>query len=82
MYVEPMPEAIRRARILNRLSQAELAKRAGVSYSYINLIESGKRGCSPKTAGKIADALQLGMEELFVVDRRYYSSVTEQDSKK
>jgi transcriptional regulator with XRE-family HTH domain len=68
LQVKPSPEAIRRARILNRLNQAELAKRAGISYSYVSLIESGRRGCSPRTAGKIADALGLPMEKLFAMD--------------
>ena len=69
MYVKPRAEAIRQARILNRLNQVGLAKLAGVSYSLISLIESGKRGCSPKTAGKIADALGLPMNALFEVVR-------------
>ncbi len=82
MYVKPRSDAIRETRILNRLSQADLAALSGISYSYVNLIESGKRGCSPKVAGRIADALGRPMNALFVVVECNQSeeSVTEESA--
>ena len=67
MYVKPRAKAIKQARILNRMSQVELAKLVGLSYSMISRIEAGERGCSPKTAGKISDALAMPMNALFEI---------------
>jgi transcriptional regulator with XRE-family HTH domain len=52
-----------------RLTQRQLAKKAGVDESTISLIESGKRqNMSHDTAVRIARALNLTAEELFPVD--------------
>jgi transcriptional regulator with XRE-family HTH domain len=54
----PIPERIRNRRNLLGMTGAELAKRIGVSPSYISLIESGAKIPSPSVAEKIARALR------------------------
>lgn len=51
--------AIRRLREAAGLSQAELARRAGISRSLVCEIESGTRSLTPATRTKIATVLAL-----------------------
>lgn len=48
----------------NKLSQAELAKRVGISASYLNLIEHNKRTIAGKLLSNIASQLGLQPEQL------------------
>lgn len=57
--------AIQLARTKRRLSQAELAKRAGISVSYLSMLERSKRDPPLSTLGKVAAALGLPLEILF-----------------
>jgi transcriptional regulator with XRE-family HTH domain len=50
------PAELWRRRVLARISQAELAKRAGVTQSYVSLIERGKRD-HPEAVEAVAKAL-------------------------
>jgi transcriptional regulator with XRE-family HTH domain len=52
-------KAIRVARSLADLSQAQLADRAEIDRSYLSLIESGKRRPTVETIEKIAQALKM-----------------------
>jgi len=52
------------------LGQAELAKRVGISPSYLNLIEWNKRRIAGRLLGKIAEALDLSVDELQGVGER------------
>jgi transcriptional regulator with XRE-family HTH domain len=54
----PVPERIRNRRNRLGMTGAELAKRIGVSPSYVSLIESGAKIPSPSVAEKIARALR------------------------
>jgi len=54
----PIPERIRNRRNRLGMTGAELAKRIGVSPSYVSLIESGAKIPSPSVAEKIARALR------------------------
>jgi transcriptional regulator with XRE-family HTH domain len=47
-----------------RLSQKELARRAGLASHHLYKIESGKRGCNPETAQLLADVLRVDLEDL------------------
>ena len=61
---------LRIARKIARLTQSELAERAGVTDSFISLIESGKRdirSAGYETVVRIARALGVEPEELFPV---------------
>ena len=45
----PLP-GLKHWRLRKRLSQKELARRAGLASHHLYKIESGKRGCNPETA--------------------------------
>lgn len=47
------------------MTQAELAKRAGVSQKALSNIETGAQQPSPVTVGKLAQALELEFDELY-----------------
>ena len=50
---------IRETRRANKLSQKELARIAGISASYLNLIEHNRRGIGGKTLNALASALNI-----------------------
>lgn len=60
-------EAIAQARAAKRLTQQELAERAGTSQSAISQIEKGERAPSFATASQIADALGVSVADLLGV---------------
>ncbi|WP_078870987.1 helix-turn-helix domain-containing protein [Streptomyces caatingaensis] len=51
---------------LKGLSQRTLAQRAHVTQAFISLVAHGRRGVRPETAWRIASALGVFTEELFV----------------
>jgi len=51
------PNGIRALRLLRQLSQADLARRVGVTQAYISLIELGEREPTPDVAKRIRAAL-------------------------
>ena len=59
----PLP-GLKHWRLRKRLSQKELARRAGLASHHLYKIESGKRGCNPETAQLLADVLQVDLEDL------------------
>jgi transcriptional regulator with XRE-family HTH domain len=62
---------LRTARRIAKLTQLELATRAGVDDSFISLLESGKREIRTtdyETVVRIARALNVTPDELFPVD--------------
>ncbi len=64
------PPNLRTARRIARLTQLELATKAGVDDSFISLLESGKRDILTTDYGtvvKIARALNVTPDELFPV---------------
>ena len=52
-------KAIKLSRIRRELNQSELAKKAGISVSYLSLLERGKRDPSFSTVEGIANALEI-----------------------
>mgnify|MGYP001594203876 FL=1 len=58
-------QAIQLARSKRKLSQAALAKRAGISVSYLSLLERGRRDPPLSTIQRIAAALVMPVEILF-----------------
>ncbi|WP_084461442.1 helix-turn-helix domain-containing protein [Curvibacter gracilis] len=58
-------QAIQLARSKRKLSQAVLAKRAGISVSYLSLLERGRRDPPVSTIQGIAAALGMPVEILF-----------------
>ena len=60
------------------VTQAELARRIGISASYLNLIEKNKRGIAGPLLRKTADALSLRLDELDgATERRLHESLSE-----
>ena len=57
--------AIQLARTKRKLSQAELAKRANISVSYLSLLERSKRDPPLSTLRQVANALRMPIEILF-----------------
>lgn len=57
--------AIHMCRVRRQLSQAELAKLAGCSVSYLSLLENSKRDPTLSTVSSIARALKVPVEILF-----------------
>ncbi len=70
----------RRVRDLRRrlgLTQKELAERCGLSPVYVQFIESGKRHPSLKALSRIAEALGVELDDLFVDEDMSRVEVTE-----
>ena len=53
------------ARTRERMCQYELSHRTGISQGLISLIERGYRQPTNEQADKIAEALQINIEEIF-----------------
>lgn len=47
------------------LTQSDLAEKAGISLSFLSFLESGKRKGSLETYARLAQALGMGVDELF-----------------
>ena len=56
---------LRIARTRERMCQYELSHRTGISQGLISLIERGYRQPTNEQADKIAEALQINIEEIF-----------------
>lgn len=58
-------QRLRAARVSARLSQDEVAVRAEISRTAIALWEGGRRGCSLKRLGDVANVLDISLWDLF-----------------
>jgi len=56
---------IRKTRTAQKLSQEELAHRAGIDRSYLSEIESGYKNLSVMILRQIVGALEIDIKELF-----------------
>lgn len=59
---------LRHLRLLNKLSQRELANRAGVTNSTISLIESNSSNPSVGALKRILDGIPIGLAEFFAFE--------------
>lgn len=67
---------IRERRRSLKISQAELARRVGISPSYLNLIEHNKRAIAGALLRRVAEALELQVEEIDgAAERRLLSTL-------
>lgn len=57
---------IRQYRLKRRMTQEQLAEAAGLSPSYISQIESGRKNIGMEGLNKVATALDLPIEQLFI----------------
>jgi transcriptional regulator with XRE-family HTH domain len=62
------PDKIRNHRLRRALSQRDLAKLAGMQPSTLNRIELGKQQPRPSTLRRLARALKVKPQDLFLVD--------------
>lgn len=62
--------AIRNLREQAGISQEELAGRAELDRTYVSGIERGRRNPSVKSLQRVADALDVGLEVLFIRARQ------------
>jgi transcriptional regulator with XRE-family HTH domain len=58
-------ELLRRARERWGMSRRELAEATDLSYPYISQLETGYRQPSPAAIQKLADALHIGLDQMF-----------------
>lgn len=59
---------LRQLRRARRLTQEQLAERAGLSYKFIGEVERGKGNPTLTTLGAISDALGVGLVDLLAID--------------
>lgn len=59
--------AIRMCRLQRRLSQTKLAQQAGISVSYLSLLEKDQRDPALSTVEGIASALRIPVSVLFFI---------------
>ena len=64
-YAEKFREKMNRARIENKLSKSELAKKVSKSPSFICDIESGRKNPSFETAINISKVLNISLDKIF-----------------
>lgn len=67
-----MGQGQKRLEIINhrksvKLTQQDVANKAGISRSFYAMVESGKRGCSMHTWLKLGGALNLSEDQLFEI---------------
>lgn len=75
--------AIRNLREQASISQEELAGRAELDRTYVSGIERGRRNPSVKSLQRIADALDVGLEVLFIRARQMADAgMTKQSSRR
>ncbi len=63
-----LAENLRRIRLERHVTQEELAERAGYDTRMIQYLESAQRNVTVECLAAIADALGVGMEELFAAE--------------
>lgn len=63
-------ERVKYFRQLSRLTQAQLAEKADLSVNYVSEIETGMASPTLKTLLKLAQALNVEIEELFNFEKR------------
>jgi transcriptional regulator with XRE-family HTH domain len=78
--LETVAVRLKEARHKRKLTQKELAEKAGIRFSYIHEIESGKTNITLRTLGALAEALELDIRTLFPVTDSLVPSTTADDA--
>ena len=63
--LEKFGEKVREERLKQRLSQEELASRAGVHRTYIGMIERAEKNITLENIEKVAKALKITLSDFF-----------------
>ena len=66
VHAKVVGRELRNTRRALGLTQAELAKRLGVSASYLSVVEAGKHNLTLGQLANIANAMRLGIDISFV----------------
>ena len=75
-------QKIKTCREISRLSQAELATKAGISQGFLDMIEYGKKVPTITSVLKICQALEIAPEYLFMTGEQNRQKVKEEIIKK
>ena len=67
MKIYANADVFTKARIVNGLSQRELARRSDLSHAYVSMIERGLKSVGPATAKRLSELLNKHVEELFMI---------------
>ncbi len=67
--IRQVAETIRIERHRNRLSQQELAEKAGITTKYLNLIENQKSNPTIIVVIQICEALNINLDELIKIKK-------------
>ncbi len=67
---EKFGQQIRMLRKKQGITQEKLAELTGIDYSYLNMIEAGKKNPSLKRIAKLARVLKVSLPELFTFKNR------------
>ena len=62
---EKIGSKIREIRLMNNISQCDLADKSGLHRTYINTVESGKRNITVENLERIARALEVDIKVFF-----------------
>lgn len=62
--IQKFGQKVRKLRKKKDLTQERLAELTGIDYSYLNLIENGKRNPSLKVIAKLARVLGVRLDDL------------------
>ena len=65
MITQKFGERVRNLRTQNNMSQEKFALHIGMDRTYLASVENGKRNISIENINKIANGLQITLEELF-----------------
>lgn len=63
-------QQIRKLRKKQGITQEKLAELTGIDYSYLNMIEAGKKNPSLKRIARLARVLKVSLPELFIFRKR------------
>lgn len=63
-YVVELGKRIKRQRIALKLTQAQLAEKAGISAQYVSHIEKGDQQMSVTVFSRVCDALEISADKL------------------
>lgn len=72
VYSHRVGQEIKKARASVGISQAELARRLGVSSAYVAALESGRHNPTVGQLAHIAQAMRVGLDIGFTVLKREY----------
>jgi transcriptional regulator with XRE-family HTH domain len=75
LHAEKVGGRIRSTRVTLSLTQADVARRLGVSASYVAAVEAGRENLTVGQLANIANAIGVGLDISFPVPAREYVSV-------